>query len=75
MCVHFNLFKVFFFFGCGPFFLFKSLLNLLQYCFYVLVFWPEGMWELSFESIPPALESEIVTTGLPGKSLRVCLCA
>ena len=30
----------------GPFL--KSLLNLLQYClFYVLVFWPQGMWDLS----------------------------
>ena len=28
---------------------FKSLLNLLQYCFcfYVLVFWPQGMWDFS----------------------------
>ena len=37
----------FFFFWCGPFL--KSLLNLLQYCFcffYVLVFWPWGMWDL-----------------------------
>ena len=28
--------------------LFKPLLNLLQYClFYVLVLWPQGMWDLS----------------------------
>ena len=28
--------------------LFKTLLNLLQYClFYVLFFWPQGMWDLS----------------------------
>ena len=35
------------FFWCGPFL--TSLLNLLQYCFffYVLVFWPRGMWDLS----------------------------
>ena len=33
---------------CGPFL--KPLLNLLQYCFclfYVLCFWPWGMWDLS----------------------------
>ena len=29
------------------YFFFKSLLNLLQYCFHVLVFWPRGMWDLS----------------------------
>ena len=31
-------------------FFLKSLLNLLQDCFfffYVLVFWPQGMWDLS----------------------------
>ena len=35
------------FFWCG---LFKSLLNLLQccFCFIALVFWPRGMWDLSF---------------------------
>ena len=31
------------FFGCGPFL--KSLWNLIQHSlFYVLVFWPRGMW-------------------------------
>ena len=34
------------FFLCGPFL--QSLLNLLQYClFYVLAFWPQGIWDLS----------------------------
>ena len=38
----------------------KSLLNLLQYClFHVLVFWLQGT---------SALEGEILTTRLPGKS-------
>ena len=39
-------FKIFFFWR-GPFL--KSLLNLLQYCFcfMFLVFWPQGMWDLS----------------------------
>ena len=78
VCVCVCVFILFFFksfFWMWTIFFFKSLLNLLQYCFYVLAFWPEGMWDLSFESTPPALESEIGTTGPPGKSLRVCLCA
>ena len=35
------------FFWCGPFL--KSLLNLLQYCFWFMFwfFWPQGMWCLS----------------------------
>ena len=45
----FPFFKKNFFclFSCGP--LKKSFLNLLQYCFhfYVLVFWPGGMWDPS----------------------------
>ena len=32
-------------FWCGPFL--KSLLNLSQFCFYVLTFWPWDMWDLS----------------------------
>ena len=44
---------------------------LLRY--YVLVFWPRGMWDLSprlgIEPAPPALEGEVLTTGPPGKSL------
>ena len=67
----------FFFFWCGPFFL-KSLLNLLQYCFYFM-FWPFGPkscgtlapWP-GIEPAPPALEGKVLTTGPPGKSLNVC---
>ena len=44
---------------------------LLRY--YVLVFWPRGMCDLSprlgIEPAPPALEGEVLTTGPPGKSL------
>ena len=44
---------------------------LLLFC--VLVFWLGGMWDLSSptrdQTIPPALEGEILTTGPPGKSL------
>ena len=40
--------------------------------FYVLFFWLQGMWDLSprpgIEPTPPALESEVLTTGPPGKS-------
>ena len=43
--------------------------------FYVLVFWPRGIWDLSsrpgIEPTPPALEGEVLTTGLPGKSLSL----
>ena len=34
--------------------------------FYVLVFWPWGMWD---QTPPPALEGEVLTIGQPGKSL------
>ena len=40
--------------------------------FYVLVFWPQGMWNLSFmtrdRTGTPALGGEVLTTGLPAKS-------
>ena len=43
------------------------------FLFYILVFWPWGMWDPSFqpgiEPTPPALESEVSTTAPPGKSL------
>ena len=41
-------FKIYMYFLCGPFL--KSLLNLLLYCFccyYILDFWPQGMWDPS----------------------------
>ena len=45
--------------------------------FYVLVFWPWGMWDLStptgIEPVPPALEGKVSTTGPPGKSLPCLL--
>ena len=57
------------------FFLFKSLLNLLQYCF-CFMFWFFGheacvilALQRGIEPIPPALEGEVLTTGQPGKSL------
>ena len=41
--------------------------------FYVLEFWSWGMRDLApqlgIEPTPPALEGEVVTTGLPEKSL------
>ena len=41
--------------------------------FYVLVFWPQDMWDLSSSSRDvthtPALEGEVLTTGTPGRSL------
>ena len=62
-----------FFFSCGPFK--KSLLSLLQYCFY-FIFWFFGskacgilaLWP-GIEPAYPAMEGEILTMGSPGKSL------
>ena len=51
------------------FFFFKSLLNLLQYGFYVSVFWPWGMWDLSSSSPDEPTGSAldvVLTTGPPG---------
>ena len=68
------------FFWCGPFL--KSLLNLLQYCFYFL-FWLFGREahgilapHLETEPATPALEGKVSTTGLPRKShpLNLCTC-
>ena len=61
-------FNSFFFFWCGP--LLKSLLNLLQFCFCFLawVFGLEACGTLASGS-EAALEGEILTTGLPGRSL------
>ena len=58
----------FFFFWCGPFL--KSLLNLLQFClcFLAWVFCLEACGTLASGS-EAALEGEILTTGLPGRSL------
>ena len=63
------------FFWCGPFFK-KSLLNLLQYCFYFMVWFfdPETCGILAswpgIEPTSPTLEDEGLTTGPPGKSQR-----
>ena len=43
-----------------------------MFLFYVSGFWPRGMWDLGSPTrggtAPPALESEVLTTGPPGKS-------
>ena len=65
------------FFWCGPFL--KSLLNLLQYCFCFMfwIFGPEACGILAprpgIKPTPSALEGEVLTTGLPGKSLQLYL--
>ena len=67
-----SFFLLDFFDWCGPFL--ESLLNLLQYCFYFMLwfFGPETRGILvprpGIEPAPPALEGEVLTTGLPGKS-------
>ena len=62
------------FFWCGPFF--KSLCWMIQhfFCFTFLVFGSEASgisapW-LRVKPRPPTLESEVLVTGLPGKSHR-----
>ena len=60
--------------GAFFFFFFKSLLNLLQYCFCVMVWFfdHEACGILApqpgIEPIPLALEGKVLTTGLLGKS-------
>ena len=53
--------------------LFKSSLNLLQYSFCFMCFGPEACGILApqpgIKLTPSALEGEVLTTGLPGKSL------
>ena len=70
LMIHAFIFKIFFL--CGPFL--KSLLNLLQYCF-CFMFWFFGHEACGIlaprpgiEPVPSALEGEVLTTGLPGKS-------
>ena len=45
--------------------------------FYVLVFWPRDRWVLSFQirdqPTPSTLEGEVLTTGMPRKSLLVII--
>ena len=68
-------FSKIFFFWCGPFL--KSILNFVTVLlmFYALVFLQWGMCDLSSPTRDqtcthtPALEGEVLTTGLPGKSL------
>ena len=45
--------------------IFKSSLNLLQYCSYFMFF---GHEECGIEHTCPALEGRVLTTGLPGES-------
>ena len=66
------------FFLYGPFL--KSLLNWLHYCFcfIVLTFLATGMQDLrswpGIKPIPLTLESEVLTTGPPGKKLNLHNC-
>ena len=73
----FIFFKVYLFFAVDHFL--KSLLNLLQYRF-CFMFWFLGHKAYGFlaprlriEPAPPALEGEVLTTGLPGESLYLPL--
>ena len=69
------LFIYLFIFDVGPFL--KSLLYLLQYCFffYVLLLRPGGMWDLSSPIRNrihiPALEGKVLTNEPSGKSLDI----
>ena len=52
-------------------FVLKSLLNVLQHCFYILVFQPWGIGDLSsqpgIKPSPPVVEGEVLTTRPPEK--------
>ena len=53
---------------------FISVVTLL-FLFYVLIFWPLGMWDVSSLTrdwtTAPALEDKVLTTGSPRKSLYI----
>ena len=59
------VFKIIFLYGA----FLKSLFVMILPLFYVLVFWPWGMWDPWPGIEPHALEGKVWTTGLPGKSL------
>ena len=42
---------------------------IILFLFYVLVFWPRGLWDLQNRCPDSALEGEVLTTGPPGKSV------
>ena len=71
-----NFFFLGFFFWCGPVFkVFIEFVTILL-LFYVLEFWPRGMWDLNYLTsdqtcTPSALEGEVLTTGPPGKSWEI----
>ena len=66
-----NFFRFLFFLVWAIFKVFIEFVTILL-LFYVLGFWPRGMWDLSFPTrdgtAPPALEGDVLTTGPPGKS-------
>ena len=66
-----KIFLDFFFLVWAIFKVFIELVTILL-LFYVLGFWPRGMWDLSSRTkdgtAPPALEGDILTTGPPVKS-------
>ena len=66
-------------FSCH-FIFYKVFTEFLHYLLLFLMFWvlwPRGMWDLNFptriEPESPALEGQVLNTGLPGKSLPVIL--
>ena len=74
----FEVFFLLFVFKYGLFL--KSVLNLLQYCF-CFMFWFFGREACEILALWPgveptalALEGEVLTTGLPGRSLLLLLC-
>ena len=57
-----NIFSLSFFFVFGPFLVFIEFL-IVSLLFHVLIFWPQGMWDLSsparIEPAPHALEESL----------------
>ena len=67
--------KIIIFFDVDNFKVFIEFVT-ISLLFYVLFFWSQGTWDLSsltgIKLISPILEGNILTTGLPGKSLGRC---
>ena len=80
LSAHENIYIYLKIFQCGPFL--KSLLNVLQYCFYCfysVIFWLWGMCggflapHLGIEPVSSVLEDKVLTTEPVGKSIKLCI--
>ena len=72
-CCRKTFFKIFTFLMWTTFKVFIEFLTILH-LLHVLVFWPQGLWDLSSpirdQTHIPSLEGEVLTPGPPGKSQK-----